>query len=112
MPFKPWPIFVSCSLRILGHAGNSGMEDLQGNACGDMGLLVQHAAALAEKKVGMIIIEKRMQFMGSKWIIHHAHTSIQVLVLGCMPLRTPAMLQVECIFNLTTSKNLSRRENT
>ena len=57
------PIFVSCTLGEMSHirsgAGASGMDESQGNFLGDMGSLAVHAAALAEKKIGNIIMEQQ-----------------------------------------------------
>jgi hypothetical protein len=58
-----WPIFVSCSLGDMGNlrTGGSGMEELDGNAFGDLGSLAVHGAALAEKEVGRIILQKKAE---------------------------------------------------
>jgi hypothetical protein len=59
-----WPIFVSCSLGEMGNVrtgSGMGMDGLQGNAFGDMGSLAVHAAALAEKEVGKIILQRQKE---------------------------------------------------
>jgi hypothetical protein len=58
------PVFVSCSLSEVGNlrsfgGANGGEEGLLGNAFGDVGSLAVHAAALAEKEVGRISLERR-----------------------------------------------------
>ena len=57
------PIFVSCSLGQIGNIRSKGVgdvADLQENVFGDdMGSLSIHAAALAEKKIGKIILERK-----------------------------------------------------
>jgi len=57
------PVFVSCSLsgvgNLMGVGGPGGGDGLQGNAFGDEGSLAVHAAALAEKEVGRIILGRK-----------------------------------------------------
>lgn len=55
------PVFVSSSLGDMGSLGstttNMDGDGLAGNAFGDVGNLAVHAAALAEKEVGRILLE-------------------------------------------------------
>jgi len=57
------PVFVSCSLSAVGNlrsvGGPGGEDGLLGNPLGDGGSLAIHAAALAEREVGRIILERR-----------------------------------------------------
>jgi len=60
------PVFVSCSLSGVGNlrsvGGPAGGDGLEGNAFGDVGSLAVHAAALAEKEVGRIILERKEKY--------------------------------------------------
>lgn len=60
-----WPVFVSCSLGEMGNVrnGSGGMDELQGNAFGDndLGSLAVHAAALAEKEAGKLILQRQKE---------------------------------------------------
>lgn len=56
------PVFVSSSLGDMGSLGSTTTsmdgDGLAGNSFGDVGSLAVHAAALAEKEVGRILLEK------------------------------------------------------